>query len=256
MGVEQIERPSAAVAPLTPSEQLAHDLDARLRDAHPSEIIRAAHQHFGGQLALVSSFGAESAVLLHLAAQVDPSISVLFLDTGMQFGQTLDYRQQLAAGLGLTDVRDLRPKFEDLATTDPKADLWKTDTDACCHIRKVLPLDAALDGFGAWITGRKRFQNSERLRLAVVEESDGKLKFNPLANWSKEELDAYAAAHELPAHPLVAFGYPSIGCWPCTSPVEEGQDARSGRWAGSQKTECGIHTARAPGAPVDLGGDI
>jgi len=241
---------------LTPSQLLAQRLNAELRDAHPATILRAAVDHFGDRLALVSSFGAESAVLLHLAAQVDPDIAVLFLDTGMLFGQTLDYRKTLAARLGLTDVRDLRPRFEDLAIGDPNADLHKTDTDACCHIRKVVPLDAALDGFDAWVTGRKRFHGGDRLRLAVVEESEGKLKFNPLANWSKEELDAYAAEHALPAHSLVAAGFPSIGCWPCTNPVEEGEDVRAGRWAGSQKTECGIHTARAPGAAPFVGGDI
>jgi phosphoadenosine phosphosulfate reductase len=195
-------------------------------------------------------------VLLHMASEVSRDIPVLFLDTGMLFGQTLDYRQQLAARLKLTDVRDLRPRFEDLAIGDPAADLWKTDTDACCHIRKVIPLDAALSGFSAWITGRKRFHGGDRLRLPVVEEAGGKLKFNPLANWNKTDLEAYAAEHQLPEHPLVQFGYPSVGCWPCTSPVEEGADVRSGRWAGSQKTECGIHTARAPGAAPFMGGDI
>ena len=237
-------------------QSLARRLDAELRHAHPLTIIQAAVDALGDQLALVSSFGAESAVLLHMIAQVKPDTPILFLDTGMLFGQTLDYRQQLAAKLGLTDVRDLRPRFEDLAVGDPNADLWKTDTDACCHIRKVLPLDAALDGFGGWITGRKRVHGGARMSLPVVEESEGKLKFNPLANWTKTELDAYAAEHDLPEHPLVAQGFPSIGCWPCTSPVEEGGDVRSGRWAGSQKTECGIHTARAPGAAPDLGGDI
>ena len=239
-----------------PTAALAQRLDAQLRHAHPLEVIRAAVETFGDELALVSSFGAESAVLLHLASRVKPDIPVLFLDTGMLFGQTLDYRRQLAARLGLTDVRDLRPRFEDLAVGDPGADLWKTDTDACCHIRKVIPLDAALDGFAGWLTGRKRFHGGDRMRLPVVEEAEGKLKFNPLANWSKADLDAYAAEYDLPDHPLVAFGYPSIGCWPCTSPVEEGGDVRSGRWAGSQKTECGIHTARAPGAAPFVGGDI
>jgi len=247
---------SIALDTLDHAQSLAQRLDAQLRHAHPAEIIKAALELYGDELALVSSFGAESAVLLHMAAQVSPKIPVLFLDTGMLFGQTLDYRQQLAARLGLTGVRDLRPRFEDLAVGDPSADLWKTDTDACCHIRKVIPLDLALDGFSAWITGRKRFHGGDRLRLPVVEASDGKLKFNPLANWSKGELDAYIAEHDLPEHPLVQFGYPSIGCWPCTSPVEEGSDIRSGRWAGSQKTECGIHTARAPGAAPYVGGDI
>ena len=144
-------------------------LNRDLRDAHPRDILRAAVDLYGDDLALVSSFGAESAVLLHLAAQVKPDIPVLFLDTGMLFGQTLDYRQQLAQRLGLTNVRDLRPRFEDLAVGDPNADLWKTDTDACCHIRKVLPLDAALEGYDGWITGRKRFHGGDRLRLPVVE---------------------------------------------------------------------------------------
>ncbi len=257
MAFDQIDRRIVRDARPPAAPTLAQRLNAELRDAHPATIIRAAYEHFGERLALVSSFGAESAVLLHLAAQVDPAIPVLFLDTGMLFGQTLDYRQQLAARLGLTDVRDLRPRFEDLATVDPNADLHKTDVDACCHIRKVMPLDQALKGFDAWLTGRKRFHGGDRIRLPVVEEHDGKLKFNPLANWSKAELDAYAAEHDLPAHPLVANGFPSIGCWPCTSPVdEEDADVRAGRWAGSQKTECGIHTARAPGVAPFMGGEI
>ena len=238
--------------PLTP----AAALDAELREAHPARIIERAVEVFGEDLALVSSFGAESAVLLHLASRVKADIPVLFLDTGMLFGQTLDYRRALAGRLGLTDVRDLRPRFEDLAITDPAADLWKRDTEACCHIRKVIPLDAALEGFDAWITGRKRFHGGARLRLPVVEEAEGRVKFNPLANWGPEDLAAYARAWDLPAHPLVAQGFPSIGCWPCTEAVEDGADLRAGRWVGSQKTECGIHTARAPGAPPFVGAGI
>ncbi len=243
-------------APLSGSGSLAARLDAELRDAHPLTILRKAYETFGDKLALVSSFGAESAVLLHLASRVAPQIPVLFLDTGMLFGQTLDYRKSLSAQLGLTDVRDLRPAFADLAVQDPKSDLWRTDIDGCCHIRKVLPLDRALGGFEAWITGRKRFHGGDRLRLAVVEEAEGKIKFNPLANWSKAELDAYIAEYNLPAHPLVAQGFPSVGCWPCTKPAEEGEDVRAGRWAGQDKTECGIHVARAPGAAPNVGGDI
>lgn len=231
-------------------------LDAELRHAHPRTIIEAALETFGDKLALVSSFGAESAILLDIAAKVDPNIPVLFLDTGMLFGQTLDYRKNLAAHLGLTDVRDLRPHYQDLATTDPEAKLWQTDTDACCNLRKVVPLDLALEDFSAWITGRKRFHGGARMSLPVVEQSDGKVKFNPLANWTKTDLDAYAAEQKLPAHPLVEAGFPSIGCWPCTHPVEDGEDVRAGRWSGSQKTECGIHVARAPGAVANPGGDI
>lgn len=231
-------------------------LDAELRRAHPRTILEAAVESFGDRLALVSSFGAESAVLLDIAAQVKPDIAVLFLDTGMLFGQTLDYRKTLADRLGLTNVRDLRPAYQDLATTDPQAKLWQTDTDACCNIRKVIPLDKALGEFEAWITGRKRFHGGDRVNLPVVEQADGKVKFNPLANWGKADLDAYAAERGLPAHPLVAQGFPSIGCWPCTQPADEGEDARAGRWKGMDKTECGIHVARAPGTPNNVGGDI
>jgi phosphoadenosine phosphosulfate reductase len=236
---------------------LAARLDAELRHAHPRTVLEAAVEAFGDKLALVSSFGAESAVLLHLVSRVKPDMPVLFLDTGMLFGQTLDYRRQLAAKLGLTAVRDLRPAYHDLATGDPEAKLWQADTDACCEIRKVIPLDKALVDFGAWITGRKRFHGGARLSLPVVEQAEnGQVKFNPLANWGKEDLEAYMAEHDLPAHPLVAQGFPSIGCWPCTKPVEAGEDVRAGRWADSEKTECGIHVARAPGAVSNVGGDI
>jgi phosphoadenosine phosphosulfate reductase len=238
------------------SHTLAARLDAELRHAHPRTVLEAAVETFGDKLALVSSFGAESAVLLDLASRVKPDMPILFLDTGMLFGQTLDYRKSLAARLGLTDVRDLRPHYQDLATADPEAKLWQTDTDACCHVRKVLPLDRALAEFDAWITGRKRFHGGARLALPVVEQAGNQLKFNPLANWTKADLDAYAAENDLPAHPLVAQGFPSIGCWPCTQPVDDPEDLRAGRWAGSQKNECGIHLARAPGAVADVGGDI
>ena len=231
-------------------------LDAELRRAEPETILARAIEVFPDSLALVSSFGAESAVLLHMAAQVRTDIPVLFLDTGMLFAQTLDYRRALAARLGLTGVRDLRPAFADLATADPRSDLWKSDTDACCDVRKVLPLERGLEGFEAWITGRKRFHGGDRLALPVVESAEGRIKFNPLANWDKFDLDSYMERHGLPPHPLVEHGYPSLGCWPCTQPVEDGQDVRAGRWAGSEKTECGIHVARTPGAVNDLGGDI
>ena len=238
-------------------------LNARLRTATPQEVLRAALEAYPGRVAMVSSFGSESAVLLHMLAGIDADAPVLFLDTGMLFGQTLDYRKALTARLGLTDVRDLRPAFQDLAVHDSKADLWKTDTDLCCNIRKVQPLDRVLlPDFDAWITGRKRFQGASRMNLPVVEAgAEGKIKFNPLAAWTKPDLDAYMAEHDLPPHPLVEFGYPSVGCWPCTKAVEpeaEASDIRAGRWAGSEKTECGIHTPRASllDGPGDVGGDI
>jgi phosphoadenosine phosphosulfate reductase len=237
-------------------EAAARTLNARLNGASPEAILAEALTAYGGRIALVSSFGAESAVLLHMTAAIDPSTPVLFLDTGQLFGQTLDYRKSLAKRLGLSEVRDLRPAYADLATLDPKADLWRRDTETCCQIRKVAPLNLALGEFDAWITGRKRFQSQTRAGLPIVEASQGKLKFNPLAAWGRAELDAYAAAHGLPAHPLTAFGYPSVGCWPCTKPVESGEDLRSGRWAGSEKTECGIHTPRSGALDQDVGGGI
>ena len=216
-------------------------LASRTRAAEARDLLTEAISRHGRRLALVSSFGAESAVLLHLAAALDPTIAVLFLDTGMLFGQTLDYRKSLTRRLGLANVRDLRPSAEDLALADPAGDLWRGDPDACCGARKVVPLERALAGFDAWITGRKRFQAAERLHLPVVEQAKGKTKYNPLANWSPAELEAYARAHDLPSHPLAAAGFSSIGCWPCTTPVEKGEQARAGRWRGSEKTECGIH---------------
>lgn len=247
MAFDQLDRPQS---------NLAARLDAELRHAHPRTVLEAAFETFGAKLALVSSFGAESAVLLDVAAKVDRSIPVLFLDTGMLFAQTLDYRRNLAVGLGLRDVRDLRPLYNDLAVTDPEAKLWQADTDACCHVRKVLPLERALEGFGAWITGRKRFHGGDRISLPVVEHAGDHVKFNPLANWTRADLEAYMIEHELPPHPLVEQGFPSIGCWPCTQPVEQGEGVRAGRWKGSDKTECGIHLARAPGATPNVGGDI
>ena len=249
--------PPAAPASAMESADVAA-LNDHLRDASPEQVLEVALAAYAGRIAMVSSFGSESAVLLHMLSRIAPATPVLFLDTGHQFGQTLDYRKRLAAQLGLLDVRDLRPTYADLATQDARADLYKTDTDACCAVRKVAPLDLGLRGFEAWITGRKRFHGGSRLHLPVVEPTEGKVKFNPLASFGKDELDGYAARHALPPHPLVEFGYASVGCWPCTRPTDAGSEVRSGRWAGSEKTECGIHTRRsstaAPGA--DVGGGI
>ena len=250
---------SAAPAGITGEGVDLAALNGRLREASPEAVLQAALEAFPGRIAMVSSFGSESAVLLHMLSRVDPATPVLFLDTGHLFGQTLDYRKRLAADLALSDVRDLRPAYADLATQDPRADLYKTSTDACCAIRKVTPLDIGLRGFEAWITGRKRFHGGARLHLPVIEQADGKVKFNPLANFDKAALDAYFVRHALSPHPLVDAGYASVGCWPCTRPTQDGAGVRSGRWAGSEKTECGIHTGRAPArAPSgdDVGGGI
>ena len=196
-----------------------------------------------GDVAAVSSFGAESAVLLHLIASIDSSVPVLFLDTGKHFPETIAYKEALRERLGLTDLRDLKPDTELLAQKDANGLRWSFDPDGCCEIRKVLPLKKALAGFDAQFTGRKAFQSSTRSALPRFEIEEGRLKVNPLADWNKERLDAYVAEHDLPVHPLVEQGYPSIGCSPCTSKVAPGEDPRSGRWKGWDKVECGIHTA-------------
>lgn len=211
----------------------------------PAEILeRAVHREFGGKIAMVSSFGAESAVLLHLAATVEPSLPVIFIDTDKHFAQTMDYVDELRERLKLKDLRIVKPEPDEVKAEDPKGNLWQADPDACCTLRKVRPNEKALAEFDGWISGRKRHHGGIRAQLPIVEHDGIHYKVNPLAAWTPHEINAYSARHNLPPHPLVAQGYPSIGCWPCTSP-SEGTDARAGRWAGSGKTECGIHR---PGA--------
>lgn len=206
-----------------------------------------------GDVAIVSSFGAESAVLLHLIGSIDPSVPVIFLETGKHFPETLAYRDALISLIGLTDVRNIRPDPGVLAQKDATGLRWSYDPDGCCEIRKVLPLQTALAPFDAQFTGRKAFQSSTRKALPRFEVEDGRLKVNPLADWDKARLDAYMAEHNLPTHPLVEQGYLSIGCAPCTSIVKPGEDPRSGRWRGWDKVECGIHTPLAdPDDPANL----
>ncbi len=196
-----------------------------------------------GDAAIVSSFGAESSVLLHLIGSIQADVPVIFLETGKHFPETLAYRDRLIEKIGLTGVRNITPDPELLAKKDETGLRWSYDPDGCCEIRKVLPLKAALAPFDAQFTGRKAFQSSTRAALPRFEVEEGRLKVNPLADWDKARLDAYMAEHDLPAHPLVDQGYPSIGCAPCTSKVAPGEDPRSGRWKGWDKVECGIHTA-------------
>jgi phosphoadenosine phosphosulfate reductase len=228
----------------------AIDLDAKVaalneRYRHHSAtavLERAFHDPEVGNLALVSSFGAESVVLLHLVSVVAPGTPVLFVDTQILFPETLDYQRELADKLNLTDIRLIRADRRDTNFEDPDGTLHQFNTDSCCNLRKVVPLERALRGFDGWVTGRKRFQASTRSALQFFENEDGKrIKVNPLAHWGREDLEDYMVNNRLPRHPLVAKGYPSIGCAPCTSPVAEGEDPRSGRWRGQAKVECGIH---------------
>lgn len=222
----------------------ASELSAAYDGRSPDAILRATlfNELPRGKTALVSSFGAESALLLARVAVVDPSTPVLFLDTRKHFEETLFYRDALITRLGLTDVRIIEPEPVDLAQGDADGSLHQRDTDACCHIRKVLPLERALAPFDAWITGRKRSQSATRSSLQLFEaEASGRLKVNPLADWTTDDVARAVERLDLPPHPLVAEGFPSIGCAPCTTRVKPGEDARAGRWRGSGKTECGIH---------------
>ena len=233
--------PQAVAGTLPPADEL----DRALREATPAEIIAAALRTVGrDQLALVSSFGTESAALLKVMADVDPSIPVIFLDTGWLFEETLAYRDTLIAALGLRDVRSIKPLEATLSREDKDGDLWFSDPDACCRIRKVEPLARALKPFAAWINGRKRFQGGLRAAIPVVEADGARLKFNPFANVSRAEIEAIYQRANLPQHPLVASGYLSVGCMPCSSRTAPGEDARAGRWRGRPKSECGIHTVK------------
>ena len=200
----------------------AAGLDALHGYLKPIEIIeRAARDLFRGEIAAVSSFGADSAVLLHMISEIDRSLPVIFLDTGKHFEETLGYRDALVADFGLTDIRVIKPQQAALERVDPSGRLHETDTDSCCNVRKVEPL--------------------ARGALPVFEAVGSRIRINPLAHWTTSDQADYMRAHALRENPLVAYGYLSIGCFPCTQPVQPGEDARSGRWAGHAKTECGIH---------------
>lgn len=219
-------------------------LNDRYRHHSATAVLEhALHDPDAGKLALVSSFGAESVVLLHMVSVARRDTPVIFIDTQMLFAETLVYQQELAERLDLRDLRIIRASDTALQRQDPDGTLHKSAPDACCALRKTEPLQRALDGFGGWITGRKRFQGSTRstLEFFEAEEGTGRIKVNPLAHWAPEDLRTYMEENRLPRHPLVARGYPSIGCAPCTTRVNDGEDPRSGRWRGQDKTECGIH---------------
>ena len=199
---------------------------------------------YQGGIALVSSFGAEAVILLDMVAEIDPATPIIFIDSGKLFHHTLTYRHILVRRLGLTDVRTIEPVPFDLSGHDPDGTLWRRNPNLCCYLRKVLPLERALGGFNAWITGRKRDHGGERSGLETIEAADGRIRFNPLASWSEDKIAQTFKDRNLLRHPLSEEGYASIGCAPCTAPISGDADARDGRWQGRAKSECGIHHAR------------
>jgi phosphoadenosine phosphosulfate reductase len=217
----------------------------------PESLLRTLITNtFRNRIALVSSFGAEAAVLLHMVATINPDTPVLFLNTGKLFGETLRYRDLLVSQLKLTNIRTLTPNEAQIAAADSDGMLWSHDAGLCCQIRKVEPLQRALNGFDAWINGRKSHHGGDRGSLPLLELEGPRIKVTPLAHWRAEDVDAYVATHDLPPHPLVEDGFLSIGCMSCTSRVAPGADIRSGRWADSPKTECGLHTVSAKATSI------
>ena len=240
--LEAVAEPRHGSGPAAHAEELIE----RFAHWHAREVLEEViHREFPNRIALVSSFGAESVVLLHLVATLDRATPVIFIDTGKIFGSTHRYRDDIISRLGLTNVRIAQPDPAVLNTQDPDAGLWLRDPDKSCGLRKVAPLSRALAGFDAWISGRKRYHGGSRIALPLVEADGRHVKINPLSAWSKADVAHYLSLHDLPEHPLVADGFRSIGCMPCTTRVAEGEDERSGRWRGFEKTECGIHLGLA-----------
>ncbi|WP_319496153.1 phosphoadenylyl-sulfate reductase [uncultured Cohaesibacter sp.] len=217
-------------------------LNASFEQERPERVLEwLASNATAGEVPLVSSFGADSVVLLDMIAQIDADYPVLFIDTGKHFILTLQYRDELKAHFGLNNLHSITPDRELLKEHDPRGALWITNPDACCNLRKTIPLATMMRDHVGWITGRKHFQTHHRTNLKIFELDGNHLKVNPLANWRSADVADYIRTRSLPGHPLVPKGYVSIGCAPCTSPVAEGEDSRSGRWRGSEKTECGLH---------------
>lgn len=235
----------------------ADALNARFEGVEIGTMLREIFaEGMLGRVAVVSSFGTESAVLLHLVATADPTVPVIFVDTLKMFPETLEYRDTLTARLGLVNSSVVQPDPTVLAAKDEAGLRWSWDPDGCCEIRKVEPLKRAKQGLDAWISGRKAFQSVTRQNLPRFEIEDGRLKINPLGDWTKADLDAYFEAHDLPRHPLEAQGYLSVGCAPCTTTVKPGEDPRAGRWRGWDKVECGIHSPNNPGSPPSSDDDL
>lgn len=223
-------------------ENRARDYSEKYEGKSAEEVLQTAlRKDFEGRIGLVSSFGTEAAVLLHMVSRIDPYTPVIFLDTLKHFPETLAYRDQLISDLGLCNIQTVLPRPDGVRAEDPDGLLHQRKPDLCCHVRKSLPMLKALRNLDCWITGRKRSQAATRTDMSLFETQDRWIKVNPLIDWTAEDVAAYFETHGLPEHPLKPQGYLSVGCAPCTRAVAPGEDARAGRWADSDKTECGIH---------------
>ena len=230
-------------APLAPVATRVAELNARYaHHAAPDVLAHVLDDPMVGPTALVSSFGAEAVVLLHMVSVIDRTTPVLFVDTEMLFPETLEYQRDVAEKLRLTNVQVIRPDRDQIFLKDPNNGMHRTNPDGCCDLRKVQPLQTALAPFDAWITGRKRYHGGQRQGLAFFEaEGEARIKINPLAHFSREDVAEYMTNNRLPRHPLVKKGFASLGCLPCTTRIAQNEDTRAGRWRGQNKDECGIH---------------
>ena len=230
------------------------ELNEKFEHAKPEEIIEWAVKEFRPKICMTSSFGPESGTLLRMVSRADPETPVLFLETGFHFPETLEYKEALVKLLGLKNVIDLRADPEKRAKLmqDYGGVPYEKNPDLCCQINKVEPLDEAIKGYEAWMSGIRRNQTDFRKSIQIIEEYEGgQYKISPLANFTSRDAWWYMKEHGIPQHPLWEKGYLSIGCWPCTRPVQAGDDERSGRWAGLSKKECGIHTYLKEVKPKD-----
>jgi phosphoadenosine phosphosulfate reductase len=225
------------------SRQDIESTNVSLGQGTPEQILRWAVEVFHPRLTMATAFGAEGCCLIHMLAEIQPTVRIFNLDTGYQFQETLDLRERIKERYGI-EVEMVRPE---LTVAEYEAEhggpLYRIRPDQCCHDRKVLPLRRAVAGYDAWISAIRRDQTSHRAAAGVVQ-WDAKfnlMKVNPLLNWTKKDIWAFIAKHDVPYNPLHDQGYPSIGCWPCTRAVAEGEDDRAGRWSGSLKKECGLH---------------
>ncbi len=220
------------------------EINEKLADAGPYDVLRWAVERFFPRLTMATAFGAEGCAILHMLAEIEPRVRVFNLDTGYQFRETLELRDRIAETYGI-QVEMIRP---DTSTEQYEAihggPLYQTHPDRCCHDRKILPLRRAIQGYDAWISAIRADQSNDRAQTPKVgwDKKFNLVKINPLLSWTKKDVWSFIVEKNVPYNPLHDVGYPSIGCWPCTQPVNSNEDERAGRWAGKSKTECGLHS--------------